>query len=221
MPINQNQALFSLLGTTYGGDGMRTFALPDLRGRVPAGASQNSPLGQFGGQEAYTLQVPQMPAHAHALMADATSRDVGNEPSPFYGPRAWGSVEYLLWFVTPMNTPPLIQTVPASVASVGSVLPPGAAGKYFPFDRQLEFGAFSGVRGTAGYMFDRFGLEVSGFYLPKVTRSAALDSDDLKKQYDTFNATPAPSTPAQFADFVRAEQAKWGPVVRKTGIKLD
>jgi tripartite-type tricarboxylate transporter receptor subunit TctC len=50
---------------------------------------------------------------------------------------------------------------------------------------------------------------------------AALNSEDLKKQYDTFNATPAPSTPQQFTAFVQAEQAKWGPVVRKTGIKLD
>ena len=50
---------------------------------------------------------------------------------------------------------------------------------------------------------------------------AALTSDDLKKQYDTFNATPTPITPQQFADYVRAEQAKWGPVVLKTGVKLD
>jgi tripartite-type tricarboxylate transporter receptor subunit TctC len=50
---------------------------------------------------------------------------------------------------------------------------------------------------------------------------AALTSDDLKKQYDTFNATPAPATPQQFAAFVLAEQAKWGPVVLKTGVKLD
>ena len=50
---------------------------------------------------------------------------------------------------------------------------------------------------------------------------AALASDDLKKQYDTFNATPAPSTPQQYAAFVLAEQAKWGPVVLKTGVKLE
>jgi tripartite-type tricarboxylate transporter receptor subunit TctC len=50
---------------------------------------------------------------------------------------------------------------------------------------------------------------------------AALASDDLKKQYATFNATPAPSTPQQYAAFVLAEQAKWGPVVVKTGVKLE
>ena len=50
---------------------------------------------------------------------------------------------------------------------------------------------------------------------------AALNSDDLKKQYDTFNAMPAPATPQQFAAFITAEQAKWGPVVRKTGVRLE
>ena len=50
---------------------------------------------------------------------------------------------------------------------------------------------------------------------------AALNSDDLQKQYDTFNATPAPSTPQQYAAYVLAEQAKWGPVVLKTGVKLE
>ena len=50
---------------------------------------------------------------------------------------------------------------------------------------------------------------------------AALASEDLKKQYATFNATPAPSTPQQYAAYVLAEQAKWGPVVLKTGVKLE
>src|SRR6202012_1142096 len=50
---------------------------------------------------------------------------------------------------------------------------------------------------------------------------AALNSEDLKKQYDTFNATPAPSTPQQYAAYVLAEQAKWGPGVVKTGVKLQ
>src|SRR5207253_2460959 len=102
-----------------------------------------------------------------------------NEASPAYGPQAWGSVEYLLWFVTPQNVPPLIQTVPAAVALGGGTLPPGSAGTFFPTTRQLEFGAFSGVRGTAGYMFDRLGVEVSGFYLPQRTKDAALFSSGV------------------------------------------
>jgi microcystin-dependent protein len=81
LPINQNQALFSLLGTTYGGDGRNTFALPDLRGRVPIGFSQS--LGERGGEEQHTLLAAEMPAHGHYLMADAASNaDIGNTPSP-------------------------------------------------------------------------------------------------------------------------------------------
>lgn len=75
LPINQNQALFSLLGTTYGGNGTTTFALPDLRGRFPlnAGTGPNLTarnLGDVGGLETQTLTVAQMPAHTHgAVMA--------------------------------------------------------------------------------------------------------------------------------------------------------
>jgi microcystin-dependent protein len=68
VPISQNQALFSLLGTTYGGDGVTTFALPDLRSRVPAGQGQGPGLspyaeGQAGGAETVTLAAAQMPGH--------------------------------------------------------------------------------------------------------------------------------------------------------------
>ncbi len=71
MPINQNQALFSLLGTTYGGDGRTTFALPDLRGRIAMQHGTGSglsphPLGQRSGAENLTLNVNQMPSHTHA-----------------------------------------------------------------------------------------------------------------------------------------------------------
>ena len=66
LPINQNQALFALLGKTYGGDGVTTFALPDLRSRVIVSSSPNYPLGSTGGVEAVTLNVNQIPAHSHA-----------------------------------------------------------------------------------------------------------------------------------------------------------
>lgn len=74
LPIAQNQALFSLLGTTYGGNGQTTFQLPDLRGRVPlhfgTGANGGSySEGQVGGEEAHTLTVQEMPAHVHSLHA--------------------------------------------------------------------------------------------------------------------------------------------------------
>lgn len=70
LPINQNQALFSLLGTAYGGDGRTNFALPDLRGRVPMHVGQEiGGVGGTGGQETVTLTQAQLPAHAHALQA--------------------------------------------------------------------------------------------------------------------------------------------------------
>lgn len=82
LPINGNQELFGLLGTAYGGDGQRSFALPDLRGRVPLNFGANFLLGQRGGQETHVLSAGEMPSHNHALMADATSTSVGNTPSP-------------------------------------------------------------------------------------------------------------------------------------------
>lgn len=71
LPINQNQALFSLFGTTYGGDGRTTFALPDLRGRTPINHGQgpglsNRALGSKGGSETNVMTVAQMPPHSHA-----------------------------------------------------------------------------------------------------------------------------------------------------------
>jgi microcystin-dependent protein len=70
LPINQNQALFSLLGTTYGGDGRVNFALPDLRGRTPIHAGSNGMgnhvLGERGGEESHTLTIAELPPHTHA-----------------------------------------------------------------------------------------------------------------------------------------------------------
>ena len=78
LPIAQNQALFSILGTTYGGNGVVTFALPDLRGRVPISAGQGPGLtdyllGQSGGQENVTLLSSNIPSHTHAATLNATA----------------------------------------------------------------------------------------------------------------------------------------------------
>jgi microcystin-dependent protein len=70
LPINQNQALFSLLGTTFGGNGQTTFALPDFRGRVPIHVGGGHTLGEQGGAQAVTITQAQMPQHIHQLMAN-------------------------------------------------------------------------------------------------------------------------------------------------------
>ncbi|AVS75093.1 phage tail protein [Paracidovorax cattleyae] len=86
LSISQNAALFSLLGTTYGGNGTTTFALPDLRGRIPLGQGQGPGLqtyvqGQVGGQEAVTLLNSQMPMHVHPTSV-AVSSSAGNTAAP-------------------------------------------------------------------------------------------------------------------------------------------
>jgi microcystin-dependent protein len=73
LPINQNQALFSLLGTTYGGDGRVNFALPDLRARTPIHTGSGHALGESGGEAAHTLSIPEMPMHTHSLMAQGAA----------------------------------------------------------------------------------------------------------------------------------------------------
>jgi microcystin-dependent protein len=69
LPISENDALFNLIGTTYGGDGQSTFALPDLRGRIPAHQGNGFVLAETGGAEEITLTVQQTPAHSHPLLA--------------------------------------------------------------------------------------------------------------------------------------------------------
>ena len=75
LAINQNQALFSLLGTSYGGNGQTTFALPDLRGRAALHQGQGFTVGQNGGQEFHTLTLGEMPAHNHFVNASDTQGD--------------------------------------------------------------------------------------------------------------------------------------------------
>lgn len=69
LPINQNQGLFSLLGTTFGGDGRVNFALPDLRGRVPIHVGNGHTLGERGGEQAHTLSIAELPTHTHTVAA--------------------------------------------------------------------------------------------------------------------------------------------------------
>ncbi|WP_068777717.1 phage tail protein [Paenibacillus sp. FJAT-26967] len=79
LQINGNQALYSLLGNVYGGNGVTTFALPDYRGRVPIHVSSTIPLGTAAGEAAHTLTVSEIPQHTHQVQASSTS---ASDPSP-------------------------------------------------------------------------------------------------------------------------------------------
>ena len=81
LPINQNQALFSILGTTYGGNGQTTFGLPDLRGRTPIHTGQGHVLGERAGQEAHTLIISEMPAHNHPAQGSTVDGDTPVPPA--------------------------------------------------------------------------------------------------------------------------------------------
>jgi microcystin-dependent protein len=85
LPINQNQPLFALLGTTYGGDGRVNFGLPNLQGRIPIHMGGNFTLGQLGGETAHTLNIAEMTQHNHLAKGAAITADTGNpghEPGP-------------------------------------------------------------------------------------------------------------------------------------------
>ena len=77
LPINQNQSLYSLLGTTYGGDGRTSFALPDLRGRTPLHVGNGHSQGQKSGEETHTLAANEMPSHEHVAQASSANATAG------------------------------------------------------------------------------------------------------------------------------------------------
>lgn len=109
LPINQNQGLFSLLGTTFGGDGRVNFALPDLRGRTPIHVGSGHTLGERGGEQAHTLSIAELPEHVHVLN--------GKEASPIQstpGSAVLASANNL--YGAPSN---LTSLAPGSVANVG------------------------------------------------------------------------------------------------------
>ena len=80
LPINQNQGLFSLLGTTFGGDGRVNFGLPDLQGRVPIHVGSGHTLGERGGEQAHTVSIAELPTHTHILQGSGTAAGT-NSPS--------------------------------------------------------------------------------------------------------------------------------------------
>jgi microcystin-dependent protein len=114
LPINQNQALFALLGTTYGGNGQTTFALPNLRGRVPIHMGSGHTLGEAAGSTSVTVNIQQLPQHMHVLQASTSGVNTTSDPA--------GA------FLAPVNNaygPPASLTTlePTSVTSVGGSQP--------------------------------------------------------------------------------------------------
>ena len=113
LPINQNQALFALLGTTYGGNGQTTFALPNLRGRVPIHMGNGHTLGEAAGSTAVTVNIQQLPTHNHLLSVSPTNANVPVATSNFFG----GANNA---YTTPGNMTTL---APSTVSNVGGSQP--------------------------------------------------------------------------------------------------
>ena len=135
LPISENDTLFQLIGTTYGGDGQETFALPDLRGRIPIHQGNGFILAETGGAEEITLTVNQIPSHTHPLLAtsnNATTANAGGNvlaQTPTYTP----------YIAASPNTP----LAPNSGGAVGGSQPPPNFQPYLCVDCIISlFGIF-------------------------------------------------------------------------------
>jgi microcystin-dependent protein len=115
LPISEYETLFNLIGTTYGGDGQSTFALPDLRGRIPLHFGNGFTLAETGGVETITLTVSQIPAHSHPLLATSSIATQQNaNPNVLAEPSLFSPY---------INIPPTAPMAPASVSSIGGSQP--------------------------------------------------------------------------------------------------
>src|SRR5436189_5929310 len=115
LPISENETLFNLIGTTYGGDGQSTFALPDLRGRIPLHQGNGFTLAETGGAEEITLTVNQIPAHSHPLLASASP---GTSAAPATSVLATPTTGFLY-----INENPTDNMAATSIGSVGGSQP--------------------------------------------------------------------------------------------------
>ncbi len=109
LPINQNQALFSLLGTTFGGDGRVNFGLPNLQGRTPIHVGSSHTLGEQGGEQAHTLSISELPTHVHVAQASGLDAD-----NPIPSPNLLGNANNLY-----MPAQSLTSLIPSTVGNVG------------------------------------------------------------------------------------------------------
>jgi microcystin-dependent protein len=125
LPISENDVLFALIGTTYGGDGQTTFALPDLRGRIPIHAGAGHTLGEVSGVESVTLTLQQIPNHTHAALAQSGN---GSQSNPSNG--VWAG-----------STQGLYAPGPGSLAMNPAAI--GLSGGNQPHDNMMPFTAVS------------------------------------------------------------------------------
>jgi len=120
LPINQNQALFSLLGTTFGGDGRTTFALPDLRGRTPIHMGSGYTLGERSGEQAHTVTITELPEHTHALSGNPNAATT-NVPTGNVLARGQAGNNPLNYYDTSRTN--LVAMNPASIGNAGGSQP--------------------------------------------------------------------------------------------------
>ncbi|MGL4288020.1 MAG: phage tail protein [Phreatobacter sp.] len=116
VPISENETLFNLIGTTYGGDGQSTFALPDLRGRIPIHQGNSFILAETGGAEEITLTINQIPAHSHPMLASGNT-GTGSNPQGNVLDQMSGAI--LLY----KEQPPTVAMSPVAVSSIGGNQP--------------------------------------------------------------------------------------------------
>jgi microcystin-dependent protein len=120
LPISEYQVLYTLIGTTYGGDGVSTFGLPDMRGRVPMHVSRTYALGALGGTETVSLVAPQLPAHTHSVQCNGAPGNMGGPKGNFFA----GCT------LNPTNQQPVDHlyfsgTMPSGQMAAGVVIPNG------------------------------------------------------------------------------------------------
>jgi microcystin-dependent protein len=116
LPINQNQALFSLLGTTYGGDGRVNFGLPNLQGRAPLHVGGGHTLGQLGGEYNHTLNIGELPTHSHLLQAVNANSNSADPAGHLLSNATGGLVPYL-------PSANLVTMAPAEISNTGGSQP--------------------------------------------------------------------------------------------------
>lgn len=115
LPISENETLFQLIGTTYGGDGQSTFALPDLRGRIPIHQGNGFILAETGGAEEITLTVNQIPAHSHPLLASLQLSTTGQPQNNVIGRTQTADIYAI--------DPPFANMAPQAISPVGGSQP--------------------------------------------------------------------------------------------------